>query len=264
MPSFAATGARLYYRLEGRPGLPRLLLLHPVGADHSLFDAVVPALLETHQVLRPDLRGHGGSQSPAAQAYRIEDLAGDVLALCDALGWSQFSVCGVSLGAMTALQMAVQAPTRVQALVICSAAARMPEPPAGGWDARITAAKAQGIATQAGGMVERMFSADFRATQAPAIGTFTTVFEQTDPVGYANCLAVLRDADLRPHLPQLSMPALVVNGSQDALIQPAAIEALTQGLPHARRVVLETGHFPLVEAPGAFVAAVKPFLAAGH
>lgn len=68
MPGLNLGTTRLCFRLEGGHGLPRLLLLHPVGADHSLFDAIVPALLQHYQVLRPDLRGHGGSSSPTAEA----------------------------------------------------------------------------------------------------------------------------------------------------------------------------------------------------
>lgn len=264
MPSLNLENVRLYYRLEGRAGLPRLLLLHPVGADHSLFDAVVPALLLHYQVLRPDLRGHGGSSTPAGEGYRVEELADDVLALCDHLGWQHFAACGVSLGGMTALQMAVQAPGRIEALVVCSAAARMHEPPGGGWNARIAGARANGIKGQVAGTVERMFSPEFRATDAPAIGTFAAALEQADPAGFAGCLAVLRDADLRPSLPHINVPTLVVNGSKDPLIPPADARVLVEGLPQAQHVVLDAGHFPLIEAPEAFVAAVTAFLGAAR
>lgn len=260
MPSLSLETTLLYYRLEGGRDRPRLLLVHPVGADHSLFDAVVPSLLQHYQVLRPDLRGHGGSSTPAAQAYRLDDLADDVLALCDQLGWQRFVVCGVSLGAMTAMQMALRTTGRIEALVICSAAARMHEPPGGGWDARIAGARAHGIAGNAAGMVERMFSPEFRATEPPVIGTFVSVFEHTDPFGFASCLAVLRDTDLRPKLPEIDVPAMVVSGSKDPLIPLTDAQTLVEGLPRARHVVLDAGHFPLIEAPQTFVEAVRAFL----
>lgn len=264
MPSLNLSPVRLYYRLEGRAGRPRLVLLHPVGADHSLFDAVVPLLLPHYQVLRLDLRGHGGSSTPDGEGYRVEQLADDVLALCDHLGWDRFAVCGVSLGGMTAMQIALQAPRRVQALIACSASPRMPEPPGGGWDARIAAARAHGVAAQAAGMAERMFSPDYQATEPAAIGTFISAFERMDPAGFAGCLAVLRDTDLRDRLAKIDVPALVINGSRDALIPLDVGRSLAQGLARGRHQLLDAGHFPMIEAPGAFVDAVEGFLRAGH
>lgn len=259
MPHLTVGDTRLYFRLEGRDGLPRLLLLHPVGADHSLWDAVVPLLTPRFQVLRPDLRGHGGSSTPAQDDYRVEALADDVLGLCDALGWDTFAVCGVSLGGITALQMAVQAPQRLTALSLCSAAARMQEPPGGGWRARAQAVRAHGLAGGADGMVERMFSPAHRATNDPLVDTLRNVFVHTDPAGFAASLAVLRDADLVPSLPALKMPALVITGRHDPLIPAAAVQALLDGLPDARHVELDTGHFPPVEAPQAFAEVLASF-----
>jgi 3-oxoadipate enol-lactonase len=252
-------GTRLYFRLEGRNDAPRLLLLHPVGADHSLWDAVVPILVRRYQVLRPDLRGHGGSSTPPLVEYDIASMADDILGLCSQLGWARFAACGVSIGGITALQMAAQAPDRVTALVICSAAARMQERP-GGWQARAQAVLAQGLAAHAQGMVERMFSAGHRATHDPLIDTLRQVFVRTDPAGYAASLAVLRDADLTARLPDVDVPVLVVTGREDPLIPPVAAQVLIAGLPQASHLELDTGHLPPVEAPQAFVEAVDAFL----
>ena len=261
MPIFQAQGLRHYARLEGRPDATPLLLLHPIGADHSLFDKVVPLLLPRFQVFRPDLRGHGGSEVPA-QDCTLTDLACDVLALTQQLGWGRFAACGVSLGGLAVLRAAIDAPQRVSGLALCSSAAVMAPPP-GGWDQRAAVAREQGLAGLAPGMVERMFSAVHRSRHDPQVETLRRVFLHTHPEGYARCVAVLRDADLRPDLHCVQAPTLVMHGALDGLITPEKIDVLLSGIPGARLRRFDCGHFPPVEAPEAFADALSQALALG-
>ena len=179
-------GASHYYRLEGNPSLTPLILAHPIGADHSLWDLAIPYLLPHFQVLRYDLRGHGGSAATPGE-YFVDLLANDLLGLADEIGWSKFSVCGISVGGMTAARVAALAPERVEKLVVCSASSHMPPPP-GGWDARAETARTNGLDALAASMVERMLSAEFRATGHPHIDTLRTVFLTTHREGYASVI----------------------------------------------------------------------------
>jgi 3-oxoadipate enol-lactonase len=228
------------------------MLVHPIGADNSLWDLLVPYLLPHFQVLRYDLRGHGGSQATPGD-YTIDLLANDLLALATAVGWNEFALCGVSVGAMTAAKAAALAPSRVKKLVICSAAPHMHAPP-GGWDARAETARTQGMLPLAGPMVERMFSSAFRETGNSHIETLRTVFLSTDPQGYASMVAVLRDADLVDALPAISASTLVVTGKTDPLVSASASSAFVEGIRDARHVELNAGHFPPVEAPEQFAS----------
>ena len=99
MPFADSEGCRIYYRLEGLPGRPLLVLGHSLGADHGMWDPQMPALLTRFQVLRLDLRGHGASDVPAGD-YTMAQLAGDVLAAVDADWPRAFAYCGLSLGGM--------------------------------------------------------------------------------------------------------------------------------------------------------------------
>ncbi len=76
-------------------------------------------LREGWEVLRVDARGHGASAGGSdPRAYRWPELAGDLLALADALGHPRMILAGASMGAATALHAAVSAPERVDALVL--------------------------------------------------------------------------------------------------------------------------------------------------
>src|SRR6516165_3106676 len=103
MPFAHSQGCRTYFRLEGDASKPLLVLVHSLGTDHGLWDPQMPALLRHFQVLRVDLRGHGGSDSPAGD-YNIPLLAGDVLAAVDmaveTTRREKFAYCGLSLGGM--------------------------------------------------------------------------------------------------------------------------------------------------------------------
>lgn len=248
----------LYFRWDGPAEAPKLLLLHPIGADQSLWDEVVPWLTPRFQVLRTDMRGHGGSSIPAGD-YQLSQLADDALALCDQLGWDRFAVCGVSLGGMTAAQIAAKAPQRVTALAVCSAAPRMQAPP-GGWDPFAQLALTQGMAPIAQGMRELMFGAAFRQAAPAIVDRCFRVTAWMAPIGYAGATAVLRDADLRPQLASIQTPALVMRGQHDSLVPDSAVQAWIDGLPHAVKHVFDAGHFPPLEAPAEFARVLSNFL----
>src|SRR5690242_6725205 len=109
------SGVRLYWRLEGASGQQVLVLLHPLGSDLNLWDRAMPYLTRQLQVLRMDLRGHGASDVQAGDRS-LQTLAADALAVMDAAGVSDAAICGLSLGGMIAMALAVAAPARVTAL----------------------------------------------------------------------------------------------------------------------------------------------------
>ncbi len=250
MPQIISNGASHYYRLEGNPSRAPLILVHPIGADHSLWDLAIPYLLPHFQVLRYDLRGHGGSAATPGE-YSVDLFANDLLGLADEIGWSKFSVCGISVGGMTAARAAALAPERVEKLVVCSASSHM-HPPPGGWDARAETARTIGLDALAASMVERMFSAEFRATGNPHIDTLRTVFLTTPREGYASTVAVLRDTDLNDTLPKISAPTLIVTGKTDPLVPASAGIEFADGITGARHEEVDAGHFPPVEVPEQF------------
>lgn len=112
MPFQVRDGARLYYRLEGNPGHPLLVLGNSLGTDLFMWDRQVEALTSKFQVLRFDVRGHGASDTMPGDAS-MEALSRDVLGLLDLLHVDRFAWCGLSLGAMIGQWLAVHAPERL-------------------------------------------------------------------------------------------------------------------------------------------------------
>lgn len=114
----------LYVRRRGN-GDP-LLLLHGGGGTGVNWQLVFDEPPAGHELLVPDLRGHGRSTNTTA-GFTFRQLAKDVLALLDVLGVSRFRAIGMSLGAKTMLHVATLQPERVEAMVLVSGTPYFPE-----------------------------------------------------------------------------------------------------------------------------------------
>jgi 3-oxoadipate enol-lactonase len=101
------------------------MLSNSLGTDLGMWDEPLPWLVDRFQVLRYDERGHGRSPAPPGP-YTIADLAGDALDLLDRLGLERVSFCGVSLGGITGMWLAVNAPDRLDRLALCCTSAHLP------------------------------------------------------------------------------------------------------------------------------------------
>ena len=108
-------GLNLYFETRGS-GRP-LILLHGGLGSGEMFGPVLPALAEHHQVIAPDLQGHGRT-ADIDRPIDIRLMADDIAALIDHLGLDKPDVVGYSLGGGVALQTAVKYPAKVRRLVV--------------------------------------------------------------------------------------------------------------------------------------------------
>lgn len=261
MPHILANGIRQFYRLEGDPALPVLVLAHPVGFDHRLWDDLAPLLTPHWRLLRYDLRGHGGSEVVAGDGS-VGQLAADAMLLTYELDIERFAFHGVSLGGLVGLCIGAHHPRALTHLVVSNLSACLPLPREE-WDRRIATARKSGVAGFADGIRERMFSAAYRASGEPLFQTLMDVFLTMDPQGYASALAALRDADLRPLLDRVSVPTLVMGGEEDMAVPRDHLELIARGIPEARLCMLPGGHLSPVEAPRQVSEALMGFLRPG-
>lgn len=261
MSQLTVNGVRHHFRLEGAPHHPqKIVLIHSVGSDLSVWDKLSVPLAQHCQVLRYDIRGHGGSAAPDGD-YTLPMLADDLLELTLALGWEHFSVGGVSIGGMLALHMAAHYPNKVGKLLLASTAPKIPIP-AEEWNLRIQRARAHGMADFAATMAERMFTPEYRQQRPADVDSLNTVMALMDPIGYAGSLAVLRDTDLSPLLSRILVPVLLVTGRQDGLMAAEAIQTMAALLPEFSHRELDSGHYPMVEHPAEFNAWAQAFFGA--
>ena len=101
---------------------PAVIMLHGFPDSGRLWRHGVPALVEAgFRVIVPDLRGYGRSDKPTdVEAYRMDVLVGDVLALIGVAGAERAHVVGHDWGAGVAWATALMAPDRVDHLAVMS------------------------------------------------------------------------------------------------------------------------------------------------
>ena len=258
MPFVTREGVRLFWRMDGHPDRPALLLLNSLGTDHALWDGVVRALSGRFRLLRMDTRGHGASDAPPGD-YTIADLAADAFAVLDAAGVASAAVAGVSMGGMTAMQMAATAPGRLTAIAVCNSAADVPRQM---WLDRAAAVRAGGMAPLMDGILARWFPAAVRAANPPYLATARAIMRAQDPQGYAACCMAIAALAVKDALPGITLPTLVVVGSLDEATPPATGgEPIAAAIPGAKLVSLPTGHISPLERPDALAALLADFLA---
>ena len=253
------TACPLAHRFDGPLGAPPVILSNSLGSTWAMWDPQVPALSETHRVLRYDHRGHGGSATPAAP-YSIADLGQDLIALLDDLDVATASFVGLSLGGMVGMWVAAHHPERIDQLVlICTSA--LPGASTS-WQERAALVQADGTGAVADAVVGRWFTPEF-ATREPGLVTrMTAMVSATPAAGYAACCQAIAGLDLREECRRIATPTLVIGGAQDPAMPPAAHSRLVADLvADARYVELSpAAHLASVEQAEAVTTLVLAHL----
>ncbi len=155
---------RLYYDLAGPEDGAVVCITHSLASDGGSWAEQVPALLEAgFRVLRLDMRGHGGSD-PVAGDYTMQQLAGDVVAVLDALGLARVHYIGLSIGGMIGQAFALEHGDRLISAMWCDTLPASPPGAAEIWGPRIKAVReANSLAPIAEASMDRYLSPAFQA-----------------------------------------------------------------------------------------------------
>ena len=242
--------------IDGDATQPWLVLSHGLGLDLAMWEPQMPALRERFRVLRYDARGHGASGVPAGPST-IEQLGRDVIGLLDGLGIARAHFCGFSMGGVIGQWLAINAPERLDKLVLAHTAARIG--PVSMWNERIAIVESRGMGAISEAAMLRWFTPRFLAAEPEVVGTLKAAMERNDPHGYASCCAAIRDADFRDALGAIAVPTLVLSGAHDAATTPADGAFLAARIPGAGHVEIDGAHLSNFERPAAFTRALLDF-----
>jgi 3-oxoadipate enol-lactonase len=256
MPFADANGAQLNYRFDGPAGAPALVFSNSLGTNFSMWDSQIPALAKEFRVLRYDTRGHGES-SVTPGTYSIAQLGRDVLGLLDILGIRSAHFCGLSMGGMIAMWLALNAPERINRLVLCNTAAKIGTPEM--WSTRIEMVRTQGMNAVAQTQAQRWFTPEFVAKSPAIVASVVERIANTSPQGYAANCAAIRDMDLRDSIARIRSRTLVIAGSHDPVIPIADSRYLSDTIPGAKFAELNASHLSNVEASDDFTEALLNF-----
>lgn len=252
--------AQLRCEHSPRPGAPALLLLNPLGTSLEVWDDPFQALCERYELVRFDARGHGESTTGSKTELTMEQLARDALAVLDACGIARAHLCGLSIGGMTAMQVATLWPDRVLKIALCATSPYMPSREI--WNTRIETVRKQGMAPLVDGILQRWFTAPYRMAHPEQAERIRAMLLAAKPQGYAACAAAIRDMDQRQSIKTITTKTLVVGGTQDPGTTPADHALIAASIPGAQLVMLEAAHLLHIEQQQEFTETLLQFLAA--
>ena len=265
-------GHDMAYRMEGHG--PALLLLHGIAGSSRTWRDVIPRLTDRFTVIAPDLIGHGQSEKPVGD-YSLGAFASGIRDLLEVLDIDRATVIGQSFGGGVAMQLAYQHPERCERLVLVDSGGLGREV---NWMLRIMTLPGSeyvmpvlfpGFVRDWGdslfrtitnhgirlGRIAEMWSAYASLAEAENRHAFARTIKSVIDPGGQTVSAMDRLYLASP------MPTLVIWGDRDDIIPVSHARAAHQAIPGSRLVIIEgVGHFPQIEVPEQFVAALIDFI----
>jgi len=250
------------------PGAPTLVLLHGYTGHARSWDAFAEAMTDRYRVIALDQRGHGASGWAPADKYGVEDMADDLQAFVGALGLERFSLLGLSMGGMVAMEYAGRRPKALAELVIVDIG---PELIQAGSQRIQTGAKAKDVFASR----DEAFAAARAVNSLPPEAhhrhrsDHSLMRTEDGQWTYRYDRALRAPGTLRPRKPDVAwascaniqVPTLIIRGGLSDLFARETAEKMVQVIPDARCVeIARSGHPVPLDAPDEFLAAARGVL----
>jgi pimeloyl-ACP methyl ester carboxylesterase len=242
-----------------------------LGWPQAFLDGLVDA---GYQVIRYDHRGTGLSEWDAGDGYSLSDMAGDAVAVLDALGLERAHVVGVSMGGMIAQEIALAHPARVSSLALLMSSAHVEDPDVAPISSEVAIALIKvalkyGLVGGERNMIklhiasrvilrgDADYPVDVRATAEQVLYNLRLRRGYNHAASAAHQTAVRRTGSRLDRLQQLTLPTLVMHGMADPFIPIAHGKKLAQVIPDAQSLwVDEMGH----DLPGVLIGPISSAL----
>ena len=247
----------IHFHEQGERGTETLVFSNSLGTDLRVWDAVVELLPSRWHIIRYDKRGHGLSECPPGP-YSIQDLANDAVGLLGRLGIERCLFVGLSIGGLIGQQIALSHPQLVRGLILSNTATRIGAPEM--WAQRISMARSGRLDKMSASILERWFSAEFRATRPEESQGWGRMLARTPAEGYAGCCEAIRDSDLTDLAGKISVPVRMFAGTEDGATPTELVASTCTRIPGATMEMFEgAGHLPCVENPVLYAERIIKF-----
>ncbi|MBS45678.1 MAG: alpha/beta hydrolase [Nocardioides sp.] len=233
--------------------------------DTRMFQAQADRFSDRYRVVRYDHRGQGRSASATRDQLDYDTLTADVVALIGALDLAPVVFVGNSMGGFVGLRLAARHPELLRSAVLMGTSADAEDPEAAAvMDQLIDVVAEHGVAPVIDGVLQFMMG-DTTLTDPSRVDVLAGVRELLLSRGPAYADAAWHIAH-RPgvldELGDISVPLVVVAGTEDHTYPPPKSEQIVAGVPHAELVVMErTGHVHALENPEAVNDVLEKHLA---
>jgi pimeloyl-ACP methyl ester carboxylesterase len=261
MPMIRANGTALYYEDTGGSGAP-VVFSHGLLWNSALFAPQIAVLKDRYRCVAYDHRGQGRSADDIGRAISMETVTEDAVALIEKLGLGPVHFCGLSLGGIVGMRLAVGRPDLIRSLVLLDTTADE-EPYKLKYKAMTAVARLFGVRFVARAVMPALYGktalndpgrADERAEWMQQL-----VMNRSSIWRAAN--GVLERKSIYGELGKIVAPALVMAGDEDVSTPKALADRIVGAIPRAKLMVIPgAGHGSTLEQPAIVTAAIGAFL----
>jgi 3-oxoadipate enol-lactonase len=254
-------GLNIHHEIQGEGDGPPIVFVHGLGATSNVWHGQRTAFSKHYRVITYDRSGSGRSQR-GRESYSIDAWTDELVALLDYLAIPSAVVVGHSLGSMVAQRFAGTHADRTRALILAGGEAVLGPEEKKAMTERVRAIEAHGLVAVADAWLAASLSAATREANAALAGLAREMFLSNDAATYAlHCLA-LRDGDVRGDHHNIGCPTLLTVGDQDLVTPLGWQRQIAANIRNSRiRIIPNTAHMTMLEAPAVFNTVVMDFLA---
>jgi len=241
---------------------PPLVFVHGLTDRAKSFALVMARLADRFTCVSVEL-ANGRDDGANLTAYRHRHHVEDLVVLFDHLGNERVDLFGSSYGSTIALRALVEASGRIRRCVLQGGFARRPLR----WFERVPARLTRpwpGVIDDVLGrrlVLNRLDRDQFATVHRTAFRLYRDCTGSTPIRALTHRTLLLDRLDLRPALPVIRHPVLMIDGDDDRIVPEAWHAEVATGLPDCRRVILaKCGHYQHYTHPGPVAAAVRDFL----
>ncbi|CAM3929121.1 3-oxoadipate enol-lactonase [Pedobacter westerhofensis] len=246
-------------RTGPRGGTP-VVFLHGVGLDLTSWSDQIEKLHHEFDVIAFDFPAHGLSK-PLEGELTFVKFANVLFQLIEELSLGPVHLVGISFGGMVAQTAAGMRPDLVRSIALLGSACDFAENVRGILRERAEFVKNQGMLPLLPISLERYFTADFHQKRPDVIDRIKKLIYQQDPLVHAAMWNMISILDTKRELQEISLPALIIVGSEDTSTPVAAAQDLAEALrTELLHVVPNVSHMLNLEAPEAINNLLLDFL----
>jgi pimeloyl-ACP methyl ester carboxylesterase len=271
MPKAKMKDIEIEYENFGNPNDKPLLLVNGLGSQMITWeDGFIQLLLDRgFYVIRFDNRDVGLSTkcewggepnimaafmaaqagNPVESPYSLNDMADDAIGVLDALDIEKAHICGRSMGGMIVQVIALRHPTRVLSLTSIMSTTGNPELPRG--DPEVQQALVAPVPPERDKVIEngvrimRLIHGSFPFDEEKAKEQAGNAYDRCFyPMGFARqMLAIIASENRRPKLKSITVPTLIIHGSEDPLVPLEGSKDIHEAIPGSKLLIIEgMGH----------------------
>lgn len=237
------------------PGAPVVVLIAGLGGSASYWLAQSAALEQRYQLVCYDQRGTGQNAGALPAGYTLRHMAGELTQALNEAGLTRYAVVGHALGALVGLQMALDRPDAVRALVCVNGWLSLHPHTRRCFQVRERLLDAGGPAAWVEAQPLFLYPASWMAANAPRLEAEETLglvhFQGRENL--LRRLAALKEADFSLLAARIRCPVQIICAADDLLVPACCSDALHAALPDSRKTVMtQGGHACNVTEPETF------------